>query len=487
MTFIQGDTSLLNAEVVAKSIGNASVVTTPAIADTGFVALACESDDGTVLGTKTRLQPEATPDYRMRVGIDSILDQEVFNYTNQNTGKHSYLTTTMTLALSASGLVTNSGSLTAINTATHLRTQRNFTLNGQQAPLFVETVFSLSSTSMATNSTLDFGLFQQSGSSPYAPSDGIYFRLTSAGLFGVINNNGTETVGSALTFTFTANRIYQFVITVTNTVAQFWIDDVLYSTVQCPTTQQALFLSQSLPWAVRHAISGTAAGSVVQGKVWSYSVFCGDVNRSKDWGATCVALGGSQQVQQGATTGGQLSTYALGAAPGAVTLTASTAPATNTLGGLFLLPTAITPAESDYPIFAWQNPAGTAALPGKIFHCTGCIVGDLLVATALAGGPLGFMWAIGFGSTAASLATTEIATFGGTTTKIARKLPLGVAQTLAATAAVGTIAAGRQVMFPETIPVNPGEFLHAILRVPAGTATSAGAIRGSFTFTGYFE
>jgi hypothetical protein len=183
-----------------------------------------------------------------------------------------------------------------------------------------------------------------------------------------------------------------------------------------------------------------------------------------------------------------LTTYALGAEPAAVTLTASTAPATNSLGGLFLLPVAITPSASDYPLFAWLNPVGTAAIPGKVFVCTGVIIGELSVTTALTGGPLLLQWAIGYGSTASSLATTESATFtAGGTTKIARKIPLG-AQSLAATSAVGVISPGFQRNFADApLPINPGEYLHIILRIPGGTATTAGAPRGSVAVLGYFR
>ena len=149
---------------------------------------------------------------------------------------------------------------------------------------------------------------------------------------------------------------------------------------------------------------------------------------------------------------------------------------------------AITPAASDYPLFAWQNPLGTAAIPGKVFVCTDVIIGDLSVTTALTGGPLLLQWAIGYGSTASTLATTESASFtAGGTTKIARKIPLG-AQALAATAAVGAISPGFQRSFGNApIPINPGEFLHIILRIPGGTATTAGAPRGSVAVLGYFR
>jgi hypothetical protein len=117
--------------------------------------------------------------------------------------------------------------------------------------------------------------------------------------------------------------------------------------------------------------------------------------------------------------------------------------------------------------------------------CTGVIVSEALVTTTLIGGPIALCYAIGFGSTAATLATTESASFTTATTKIARKYPLGV-QGLASVAAAGTVVAGFQRDFSAApIPVNPGEILHCILRT-IGTSTTGGAIRGGVTFVGYF-
>ena len=94
-------------------------------------------------------------------------------------------------------------------------------------------------------------------------------------------------------------------------------------------------------------------------------------------------------------------------------------------------------------------------------------------------------WAIGFGSTAASLATTETSSWANPTTKIARKIPLGF-QTLAAAAAAGTVSTGFYMDFSTPITINPGEYLHVIVRF-LGTNTTAGAIRGTVAVIGYFE
>lgn len=478
-----GNGAEVNASNQLKVVPETNVASNPG--NVGAVRMFSENDAGSVTGTAVLLSPETSHDYRLRVGQDVMLDNDTFNYANQATSKYAYLSTTLTMAQTGGALTTNGTSITTINTAASYRTWQNFPMYGQQTSLYAE--FSASITAaMATNTTIDFGLFITSGSSPYLPSDGAFFRWTSAGLTGVVNFNGTDSALSTFTWTPTVNQVYQFVIVINEREVEFWIDDVLYGTKAVQTGNGQPFMSSSLPMQIRHAIGGTLAGSVVQFKLWDYSVQLADVQPNLPYGAQMAGLGGTLQVQQGATTGGQLTTYALGAEPGAVTLTASTAPATNSLGGLFLLPAAITTAASDYPLFAWLNPAHTTAIPGKVFFCTGIRVGELTVTTALTGGPIIITYAVGFGSTAASLATTETTTFTSGTTKIARKIPLGL-QTLAATAAVGTLSPGFQVNFEDApLPVNPGEYLHIIIRV-LGTSISGGAPRGSVAVFGYFR
>jgi len=340
-----------------------------------------------------------------------------------------------------------------------------------------------------TNTTIDFGLFiPNATAASLAPTDGIYFRYNSTGWQGIVNYNGAETTTGVLTFAHNALQQYEFIISINERDVEFWIDDVLYGSITTPAAQGQPCYASSLPMCIRHTIGGSAAGNVQRLRVADYSVFMGDIAMNKPWGEQMAGMGNTLQVQQGATTGGQLSTYALGAAPGTATLTASTAPATNTLGGLFALPIAVAVGESDYPLFAWQNPAGTIAIPGKTFYCTGVIVPAMWVSiAALTGGPIVFNFAIGFGSTASSLATTESTTFSSGTTKIARKYPIG-AQSFAATAALGTVGQGFQVTFPSPIPTQPSEFLHIIMRA-SGTALTAGTaqVRGGVTILGYFQ
>ena len=451
----------------------------------GAMRMFSESDDGSVTGEATCRSPETSHDFRLRGGLDMQEFNDTFNYTNQDTGKYRYDFITLTMSLSGGALTTNPLSGVAINTAARMRSWRLFPVWGQQTPLYSE--FSISFTAaLATNTTHYLGHYIDSGSSPFTPTDGSYFKITSAGVVGVVNFNNTEAATDPFTFSFTTNRVYQFLLVTNEREVEFWIDDVLYATKTVQTGNGQPFMSASLPLAIGHAIGGVAAGSALSMKVWDTSVQFADIAHNVPLGVQMALMGQGLQVQQAASTGGQLTTYALGAEPAAVTLTASTAPATNTLGGLFILPAAITTAASDYPLYAWLNPAGTTAIHGKTFICTGLRMGELSVTTVLVGGPLIIPMALGFGSTAATLATTETTTFTTATTKIARKIPLGT-QAVPATSAVGAIIAGYSVDFGQApIVINPGEYLHIIIRV-LGTNLTSGVIRGSVAIFGYFR
>ena len=450
----------------------------------GGVLITSENDAGSISGTRFGLSPETSQDYRLRVGLDAFLDNETFNYTSQNTAKHTYTFTTLTMDLNAQSLRTNALGVTTINTAAKLSTFQFFPLLGGQTATVMEFTLALTA-ALTTNTTIDVGLVAFGAGSPYVPADGVFLRITSAGFSLIINYNGADVATSLTSFAHTINRAYQFQIVITEQEARLWIDDVLYATLAVPTTQGQPLMSASAPFGIRHAIGGTAAGAVINARIYDMSVQLMDVGGSHLWPLQCVGMGQAFfNAQQGATQG-QTATYTAGAAPGAVTLTANTAPATNTLGGLFVLPAVVTTGESDYPLFAWQNPAGTTTVPGRTFICTGVIVAETFVSVALTGGPIVLCFALGVGSTNSSLATAESASFTTATAKIARKFPIG-AQAFAATAAIGTLAAGFQRAFPEGLPVQPGEFLHIILRA-IGTSTSAGTIRGGITPIGYWK
>lgn len=481
---IEGNVSGNVAEVTSSNELKVTLPTTDA--NTGKVRTMSENDTGARTGSAYLLSPESSEDYRLRVGVDTLLDSEAFNYTTQNTAKHKYTSTTLAFALSAPFLVTNSTSITAINTGATFSTYRWFPIYNHQIPIYCEFTAKIDA-ALATNTNIDVGLFNAGTTPTFAPTDGVYFSFTSSGIQGVINHQGTTQTTAVLIASPTLGKVYQFVITITNRSVEFWIDDELYVLpISTPTGNPTPGQNASAPFSVRHAIGGSAASGACQLKIGGYSVSLGDVQSGLPASHQQALMGhGFGQGIEGQTNGPSLTIPGNTVAPTVVTLTAQTAPAVATPGGVMTLPVAIAIGESDYPLYAWQNPAGAVNAPGRTFLCTGARI-DMGVTTALTGGPLLMQFQLGYGSTASTLATNESASFAAASTKIARKIPIGMAS-FAATAAAATVAT--PVVFDcasAPIAVHPGEFLHLIMRVPGGTATTAGAIRLAFTPIGYW-
>ena len=94
------------------------------------------------------------------------------------------------MAWSAGNLTTNNANITTTTTGA-AKSIRNVPVIGTQT-LACDVEMSFTNQPVL-NTIIDFGLFLRNSSNPYNPTDGAYFRLTSAGMQGVVNYNGTET------------------------------------------------------------------------------------------------------------------------------------------------------------------------------------------------------------------------------------------------------------------------------------------------------
>jgi hypothetical protein len=194
----------------------------------GDVAILSENDAGTITVARAVLSPETDEDFRLRVAHDNILDQESFNYTAQNTGKHTFTFTTMAATIGASGILTNSGAVTTTGIGLNFGTHAMFPVGGTQTTVCETSVaFSAQPTS---NVVVDFGLFQRGVTAAFAPLDGVYFRLSSAGLMGVVNTGGVEVTTAVFplalgagTYVYANNAVNRYLIQVNNVSTTFWI------------------------------------------------------------------------------------------------------------------------------------------------------------------------------------------------------------------------------------------------------------------------
>ena len=236
-------------------------------------------------------------------------------------------------------MTTNSGSITTVNTGSVFATYATFPNNGTQTlSADVELAFS---NQPVSNTIIEFGLGIP-GSQLVAPLDGVFMRLTSAGLIGVASNNGTET---PITFplsngtgvwAYTPEKKYQFIIYQGMVKASFWVNDGVSTTllgeIPLPSGQGRMTMGQGLQFFIKHRIVGGAAGGILQAKVGAYNVRLGGSNLTSTISTQGNRIYGSYQGISGGTMGG-LSTYPNSTNPTAAA-PSNTALTANLPGGL---------------------------------------------------------------------------------------------------------------------------------------------------------
>lgn len=451
--------------------------------DVNGAAMFSEIDAGTKTGVRVVLSPETDDDYRLRVAHDTILDVEQFNYTAQNTGKHTHTFTTLTATASSAGLLLNSGNITTTTTGMTFGTFKEFPILGNVAATCVEQGVSFSA-QPASNVVTDFGLFRRGASTAFAPGDGAYFRVSSTGVQGVVNNNGVETSTSVFnlslgtgTYVYANNAVNRFLIQISNVQITFWINNFLYGSIPTPVGSGFAMKSSSLPWSIRNAIVGGAAGAATQVTVTDYRVSLRGAVFADNLGTAGNRIYGSYEGLSGGTMG-SLANYANSANPTPAVATNTTAALGTGLGGQFW-ETATLAVNTDGIICSFQVPAGTVAVPGRRLKITGIAL-SAHVQTVIIGGPLIQQFSLAFGHTTVSLATAETGSFVTATTKAPRRIALpALTQAITAAQAVSTIIsqpAGSDADFRQSpVYVNPGEFV-AVAVKKIGTAITSGVI-----------
>jgi hypothetical protein len=447
----------------------------------GAVRLAGEVDAGSITNEVLLRPIEIDADYRQRVSQDFICDEEVFSYTAQNTGKHNYLNTTMAATWTAGQFTTNSGSITTTTTGVQLSTYADFPVVGTTTlSLDSELAFSVQP---KTNTFIEWGVGNPA-TQLIAPSDGVFFRLSSAGLQGVSSYNGTEVSTGVFplsngtgTWVYTDNKRYQFICYQSTVEAMFWVNDgtgaVLLGRIPLPTAQPRMSMCASAKVFFKHRIVGGAASGSLQCYVGAYNVRQGGVNYMSLPGTSGNRCFGSYQGLSGGVMG-TLANYTNSANPTAAVPTNTTAALGTGLGGQFW-ETDTLAVTTDGIIQSYQVPASTVNAAGRRLVIRNVII-DSYIQTTLTGGGYVAQWSLAFGHTAVSLATAEAAT-----TKAPRRIPIGI-QTVASAAAALTVLSRVTIDFGDApVFVNSGEFVQ-VVKKKVGTAPSAGVIGHLITY-----
>lgn len=468
-----------NGNLASVDSNNNLNINAPLSAETaGFVTLSADNDMGEVTGSRYVLSPEVSGDYRLRVGTDQMMFNELFPGAALNTGLWSSPTTTMTLTVGGGFANLNAASSIGLSAVARLTTYRSFPCYKSYTTYF-EMELNLTSLPVIGN-VCEWGAFISTGTA--TPTDGVFFRLNTAGeLRCILNNNGTETQSDSIDISLIGvNHTKGYLIYIMSNKAFFWIDNILVATIEAPAGQGTVTSSQNLPMSFRN-YNFTATSTAQVMKVSMVNVTLSDQNTSKPWADIICGAGGNSSQGQTSGTMGSTALYTNSMAPAAgIAMTNTTAALGSGLGGQFsALPTPS--ANIDGIICSYQVPLGTATVPGKSLYVKGINV-DSVVTTVLAGNasPVVYVYSVAYGHTAVSLATTETAT-----TKAPRRKILGV-NSFPAAAAVFTIGSEVKVDLENPIVVQPGEFIQIVAK-NIGATTVTGVITFFIDIDGYFE
>lgn len=487
-----------SAEQTVDTDGNAHVVTPTDSDQAGFVALATENDAGLVTGSRRVRDLESTQDYRLRMGVDSILFHHSFEGTIIARDRIRQNDTTATAAQTNGRLTLNSGSSVTSGQGCNIRTYRNFPLFGSFSTYCEMWIFEANP--LSTNSVSEWGFGYCSGVTAQL-TDGLIFRRLAGGqLRAVVINNSVDVSTVDITTTnipprdesgvYEETEISHFIVEVNNDEARFWVNEVLVARIPTVSTSSSPSSSSSLPVMARVYNSGTASAARQIGLTY-VSVQQGELNSGKPWSHQLAGSGmGSYQVQPGTTSAGTVSrasaNFGWPASTTALsvgTWTATSAPAAATLGGRWISPAISTlTSEADYPVFSYLNPAGTAAIPGKTLYITGINIGQTVATAAASTNGILLCYAAGVGSTSPNTTATE-----GAAIVAARIVALDQVY-FKLGAVVGDTQPGKNIDFSSGPLVVPAGCYFTFIVRPVGTVTSNTlVVQGMVQPVGYFE
>ncbi len=488
-----------SAEQTVDTNGNAHVVTPTDIDQAGFTALASEVDDGTVLTSRTLKALEATDDFRLRVGTDTILFNHEFAGTNIARDRIQQNDSSATCAQTTGTFTLNSGNNVTSGQGTNIRTYRTFPLFGS-FQTYAEFWAGVDNNT-ATNALAEFGLGYCSGVTAQL-TDGIFLRSLSGGNIRlVVTNNSVDIATADITTTnipsrdgvggFDISETNHYVFQIGNDTVRLWVNDVMVATIDTVSTYGSPTSSYQLPMFAR-VYNSAAASAAKKINIRFLNVTLGEVNASKPWGHQMAGAGGGAHTIQPGTTSGPTVTKAASGSAGwpnsgttrtAGTWTGTTAPAINSLGGQWVSPAISTLAtETDYPVFAYLNPAGTSTVPGRTLYITGVKWGKTVAAAAASTNSINVNYIVAAGSNNSATTTTDSANTVGPRGTVVDTIPFK------STAAIGDYVEGGQIDFGQApLVCPPGCYVHWVVRPYGTVASNTLVLHGSVSFSGYFE
>ena len=449
----------------------------------GFVSLVAEADAGSIMGERTTYALEENEDFNIRFGVDNLYFYATFNGSavyDYNKWIYTYSAVQVIgqangfFTLNNNAAVTNGlyGTMTSYQSFHYKPTQSFYV----QYKAKIEKPNTLNAIA-----ELGFGILATTA----APSDGIFFRWGLGGtLNGIVNFAGVETIGKPIPVP-TDSETHYYCITVTWDSAEFWIDDVLQDKIYCPQADAQPTRGMSFPLVARMYNSGVASDAM-KVNIASIVVAQGAHNKGRSFAAfSSSAQRNAHQGDQTWTALNLQNNWTNSGAQGAATLANNATPSGgytgSTLGGIFRF-NSVVAATTDLVVFNYPVTTGSSSVEAKSLFITDvCITTSSEGAAFDASAPTVLQWALGFGSTATTLATPD-----ATTSRAPRIFPLGT-QSFPVSSARGTSANAITMTLGTPIKVDPGTYLHVIAQEILGTNTSSLYYRGCVYLGGYFE
>lgn len=404
----------------------------------------------------------------LNTSTDSLLFYDQIDGSAVDLRKWNQSSSGMTIAQTGGYITLNSGAVTTASSYAILSSIQNIQMYGH---LPLRATFNLRAPLVAqANMTMEFGIGAVATTS--APTDGVYFRMNSAGEFRAIINNGSETSSAALTQP-SISEAEIFDIVIVEDQVQFLIGDELIATVAVPPGQSYPTSSGRLPVFMRVYTSGSAPAAAPQLQLGQMVVAQEALNQQRDWRELLSILGGGAY-QSPVTAFGQTANHANSTSPTSATLS-NTAAGYTTLGGRYQF-AAAAGAATDFALFGFQVPSGyRLVITGITVTCLNAgAIGSAITPTIID-------WALGINSSAVSLATAD-----GAGTWAPRRIPIGM-HSFGLSAFIGQAGPDIIRTFDPALTVDSGRFFHVIAQVPVGAATASQIMRGDILVNGYFE
>lgn len=377
---------------------------------------------------------------------------------------------TMAQAQAAGFITLNSAAITTLSTYTTLTSAQNFDLTHESYIYWHARV--LTPNIPQINATMEMGLGKVATTA--APTDGAFFRWTTAGDFRcVVNNAGVEVQSAALTAP-TQNVVHHYEIKIQHGHANFIIDEVEVAVLEAGSGTANVVDGSRQPTFFRVYTAATAPSTAPQLKIAACDVWRTVFDVCRPWNET-RAIMGNGAYQSPITAFAQTANHTNSTSPTSATLS-NTAAGYTTLGGKFQFAAPVG-AVTDFALFGYQVPVGFQ-LNITNFNMSAVNTGAAVATTATV-----LDWAVGLNASAVSLATAD-----GAGTWAPRRIPLGIQGWIVA-AGIGSASGNQDINLNLRTPwvVDSGRFFHVIVQVPIGTATASQVIRGDVFVGGYFD